>query len=270
MDRSRGGRIGRKKYSRLSTAVTAAIIVLAVSGVAMASLALWGGNGILNTSSKGAAISFTETVYVNGTNAVQTPLEVSSNMATFYATTSNTGPSGLHTYDTIANEIGSYKGVTRGDATVGVNVGNFLAGSWVRLSIYITNTGTAALALNTGPDSVMHVQNTTLDPAYSLGTYYSSPDVVLSTLAPSLSSACGGPGAAGDTMVNQTWYGSVWNDVTWDGIFSSNGASSVPAYLPVGGTWSYSLYLGLGYNAPATYEGAVLGMNIQLPLIPVR
>lgn len=195
------------------------------------------GSATTNVTATAATVSFTQTAYFNGTNAMNTPFTVNS--MTLSAASSNT---------TVATNSGS-------STTLSLAVGNFVPSEWAKFVIGITNTGTAALNLNNS-GSYFELDSTPAAYAYNGTGFHLTPTKVpYSVLAPpeTLSGFVG-------LLSVQPYAGN------WTFAYGSVGRQSIPAYLLPGQTFYFSIYIGLGDLVGNSAQGSSLTLSFVMPM----
>lgn len=215
-------------------ALTIVPILIVMSGA----LAFSSFSGTANThlTATAATVSFTETAYFNGTNAMNTPLTINDG-ATVTSGTAN------YSIETASGE----------SPTLSLNVGNFVPSEWAKFVIGIRNTGSAALNLNTSgsyfelnSSPAMYVYNGT-------GFQLTPAQIPYSVIAPPETLA----GFIGLLSV-QPYAGN------WTFAYGSVGRQSVPPYLLPGQTFFFSVYLGIGDLAGNSFQGASLSLVFNM------
>lgn len=219
--------------------------ILVVMGGALA-FSAFSGTITTNIDAKAATLSFTQTLYFNGTNAMNGPLTAYTDQGLSQISLTSATPN---------QTLSSVAGLTGQNVEITLSVSNFSPAVWAKFVVGITNTGTAAVALNTsGNDFVLNA--TPLSYVYNGTGFASTPaQIPYSLIAPPMT-------LSGFTslMTVQPYSGN------WTFAFGSVGRQTVPQYLLPQQTFYFSIYVGLGNNAPNSFQGQTLTLNFIMPM----
>lgn len=223
----------------------AMVPILAVMSGALAYSA-FSGTVTTTLDASSASVSFTQTVYFNGTNAMNTPLILSS----------SANSAGTSVLSTTPNEtVGSVVGQTGQDVSFTVSAAHFVPSTWVKFVVGIQNTGSAALDLNTSGNSFTLGSTPAAYVWNGTGFHLTPAAIPYSVIAPPMTQS-----AFVNLLSVQPYSGN------WTFAFGSVGRATVPQYLEPGQTFYFSVYVGLGDLEGNSAQDTSLSLSFVMPM----
>ena len=244
-------------FGKLGTAIAghkalAAIIAVVLMGSAVAGIVAWKTTSNVQVTSTPATVSFTTTVNGVSTNANQTMLAINGH---YYNMTN------------ITDYSVSEKQVATQSSVLDLSIGQVLPGDYVQFNVTITNTGQATLIFGnyTMNDSAFNTttgayvppsENTT---GAMNGTNSSLILIATDTFSTNFGNLQG--------YTASDFQASLAGQSYWEANFGAY-QTVIPHELKPEQSFEYTMFIGLGTNAP--YPPTTSVFDLQIPLIPIR
>ena len=214
--------------------------VLVVMGGTFA-FSAWSGSGNAFFGQTAATVSYSETMYFNGTNAVHNPLTVSNGQSSQSVTQA-----------TAEYMVSSASGHASSVLNVYANVSYLVPGQYVNFTVVIHNNGNTVLNTSTVSVAGGHLFN-------GLGQQLSSPQGIVSFFNPPIT----------NSYIQNVATNGIPNIANGNGplyLMNATSSGSTTALLAPGASITYDVVAVLPSIAPTSWQGYTFDMEISIPI----